>query len=394
MTSALHLESFGANANQDPAGYYRDLAEVRAACPVRALRSSTPGSFVTLSYDTVATVLGASDTFTPSIVSEQYGPVLGADTPVGLTGWRHRANRRLITRELSGVHFHDYIRPLVEEAVGSCLDRALANAGPVDLVDAIALRLPVLIVGSLLGIDESRLSDLRVATAAMFRFANEPRRGLRAARWLRAFLSDEVMKRRKRPRDDLLTRLVFAPEQLSAHAIVTVALLILAAGVETSCDALSVMLAVALNSDEGDLAVWAEAPGTVVEELLRWESPAQLTVRSVTKDVTLAGVQMWRGATVLAHIGAANHDPDAFPSPEALLPVRPPSRRHLAFGAGEHRCPGRDIARTELSMVAQAMPSLAKRLRVSTAPPQVLGSIFRGVSRIDAEVLTGGRYCD
>jgi cytochrome P450 len=378
----MALEALLPDPASEPREYHDHLRRARETGPVLLTRSESPRTYVALGYDAVATVLADSETFTPAIVSERYGPVLGDDTPVALTGWRHRAHRQVLVRELSGVAFREHARPIVEAAVRERIDHVLGTAGPIDLVDAIALRLPVAIITSLLGLDRARADELRIASAALLRFADEPRRGFRAARWLRSELSAEIATRAAMPRPDLLTRLVDGPEALPAQTAVTVALLLLAAGVETSCDALSTMLAIALRADEHTLCRWAAEPEPFVEELLRWESPAQLTVRSLQRDATIAGVDLERGDTILAHLGAANRDPAVFDDPGTLDPKRQRARRHLGFGIGEHRCPGRDIARAELCLVAEALPELVSRVAIVSELPHVQGNVFRNVPRL------------
>jgi cytochrome P450 len=76
-----------------------------------------------------------------------------------------------------------------------------------------------------------------------------------------------------------------------------------------------------------------------VEELLRYDSPVQLTARHVLADLDIDGQRVGEGETVLAMLGAANRDPAQFPDPDRLDLARSPNR-HLAFGGGIHFCLG------------------------------------------------------
>ena len=91
-------------------------------------------------------------------------------------------------------------------------------------------------------------------------------------------------------------------------------------------------------------------PGMVpnfVEECLRLESPIKGSFRLAVRDTELAGVDIKAGSILMAVIGAANRDPRVFEDPDRFDARRPNARRNIAFGHGEHFCPGASLARTE-----------------------------------------------
>src|SRR5439155_17216744 len=92
---------------------------------------------------------------------------------------------------------------------------------------------------------------------------------------------------------------------------------------------------------------------TFVDEVLRLESPTQGLWRGVARDVEIGGVLIPNGATVHIRYGAANRDPSMFPEPDELELSRRNSGRHLAFGAGEHRCPGEGLSKLEQRIAAE-----------------------------------------
>jgi cytochrome P450 len=81
-----------------------------------------------------------------------------------------------------------------------------------------------------------------------------------------------------------------------------------------------------------------------VEELLRYDSPVQLTSRISTEDTDVGGAVIPRGASIIVTIGGANRDPGVFDQPDRLRIDRPDASRHLSFSFRMHRCPGAALA--------------------------------------------------
>ena len=90
-----------------------------------------------------------------------------------------------------------------------------------------------------------------------------------------------------------------------------------------------------------------EAIRNFIEECLRLEGPIKGSFRLAMHDTKLAGVEIPAGSMVMAVIGAANRDPLVFEDPDRFDPKRSNARRNIAFGHGEHFCPGASLARAE-----------------------------------------------
>jgi cytochrome P450 len=91
-------------------------------------------------------------------------------------------------------------------------------------------------------------------------------------------------------------------------------------------------------------------PGAIpnfIEECLRLEGPIKGSFRLAMRETTLAGVKIPEGSMVMAAVGAANRDPRVFEDPDRFDPKRANARRNIAFGHGEHFCPGASLARAE-----------------------------------------------
>jgi cytochrome P450 len=157
--------------------------------------------------------------------------------------------------------------------------------------------------------------------------------------------------RRAKPAKDLVTKLVGAHDggaELSEDELVSNVITLFVAGHETTTGLLGNAL-VELHKDPAlarRLAREPERIGPFVEEVLRFESPIQLSARIAKEDLTIDGVFVPRGATAWVFLGAANRDPSRFDAPDTFDAARDPNP-HLAFGSGPHFCLGAPLARME-----------------------------------------------
>jgi len=228
-------------------------------------------------------------------------------------------------------------------------------------MDALAFPLPVTVIGEMLGVpagDRPRFRPLVRAITTMLELAITPEdlhAATEASGTLERYFADLVGARRAHPRDDLLTRLIQAEEEgerLTEYELVSTAILLFAAGFETTTHLLgNGLLALADHPDQLDrLRADRSLLRTAVEELLRYDSPVQITARTTYEDVTVGGERIEAGTTVLALLGAANRDPLKFTDPDRFDVGRseaPP----LSFGSGIHHCLGAALARLEAQVV-------------------------------------------
>jgi cytochrome P450 len=174
-----------------------------------------------------------------------------------------------------------------------------------------------------------------------------------------AYLVPLFEERRRTPRADLITALVAAEEagdRLGADELLATVVLLLVAGHETTMNLIgNGLLALLRNPDQLDLlrARPDLIPGAV-EELLRYDSPVRVTVRTALADTTLDGASVRTGEHVIARLDAANHDPAVFVSPD-VLDVTRDARCHVAFGGGAHFCLGAALARAEAQIAFAAL---------------------------------------
>ena len=175
----------------------------------------------------------------------------------------------------------------------------------------------------------------------------------------RAYFEAAIADRRTAPRDDLITALVKAEEDaqiLTAGEILSLAVLLLFAGNETTTNLLGNMMLALLSHPDQFAAVRADPSliPNVVEEALRYDGPIQGLPRQATEDVELSGTTVPAGSMVFPLFASANHDETKFPDSERFDITRD-TRGHLAFGYGTHFCLGAPLARLESIVVLQEL---------------------------------------
>jgi cytochrome P450 len=206
---------------------------------------------------------------------------------------------------------------------------------------------------------------------------------------LAAYLRDLVAKRRADPDGSLLSALIAVEEEgdrLTPGELVSMALLLLVAGFETTVNLIG-NGTVALLSEAGR-EQWralgddpALAPGAV-EELLRYDSPVQMTSRVATEDTEVGGTVIRQGTPVIVAIGGANRDPAAFTEPGRLQVTRPDAARHLSFSLGIHHCLGAPLARLEGRVALEELTRACPGLELAGTPVRRPLIVLRGFETV------------
>jgi cytochrome P450 len=244
---------------------------------------------------------------------------------------------------------------------------AARRRGTFDVIADFAVPLPVTIIAEMLGIPADDRALFKRWSDHLVGFLDPlaspgPETLRRTADELKAYVKRLAAVRRPAPADDLLSALVQAEDagdRLTEQELHGTIALLLAAGNETTTNLIGNGL-VALLRHPAELARLRDEPAIVdraVEELLRWDSPVQLTGRIPTADVEIRGRRFARGQVVVAVLGAANRDPEVFAHPD-VLDLGRADNPHLAFGQGIHFCLGAQLARLEARI---ALRELARR---------------------------------
>jgi cytochrome P450 len=231
--------------------------------------------------------------------------------------------------------------------------------GEVDMVNEIAYPVPLAVICELfdVGVDTALLlRDQTPAMTAMLDLLAPPdlqAQAAEAAMTVMIALVPMVAERRKNPGGDLLSILC---QRLDPDEAVITALLLLAAGHETTSGLITnATVALAAHPEQLHRAKTGQTSiDQLVEEVLRWDSPVQVTGRVATTDTILSGQKIKADDPTVIVLGAANRDPGAFTEPETFDPDRPRTA-HLAFGHGTHFCVGAALARIEAAEVLKRL---------------------------------------
>jgi cytochrome P450 len=196
-----------------------------------------------------------------------------------------------------------------------------------------------------------------------------------------------VRLRRADPDDSILSALIAAEEEgdrLSSEEVVSTALLLLVAGFETTVNLIG-NGTVALLGEREQWQRLREEPALVpaaVEEMLRYDSPVQLTSRIATEEVEVDGSPISRGEPILVCLGGANRDPDVFPEPDRFDVERRDPSRHLAFSRGIHHCLGAALARLEARVAFEELTRRFAALEPAGTPTRRPLLVLRGYETV------------
>ncbi|MDR7281063.1 cytochrome P450 [Catenuloplanes atrovinosus] len=252
----------------------------------------------------------------------------------------------------------------VAEITAGCLDAMERQGPPVDLVPAFARPIPSMVICELLGVpyeDRGRFQE-QIDTFMGGEVSDEEL--IAAYTATQRYLAELVAAKRAHPTDDVLSDLTGS--DLTDEELQGIALLLLAAGFDTTANVLALGTFALLSNPDQLAALRADPTGTdgAVEELLRYLSVAKTFMRTALEDVELGGHTIEAGTTVVLSYHTANRDPDRFTDPHALDLARPRAA-HLAFGHGAHQCLGQQLARVELSVAFAALLGRFPTLRLA-----------------------------
>ena len=340
----------------DPIAAY---ARIRAMGPVLRSRSMFGESFAITRYEDVASVLRD-----PRALSDRRSLGDGGRGP--MDRWWMPGPVKLILNSMvmKDPPDHRRLRKLVQmaftpsmvagltarvETITSELLDEMARQDKVELIEDLALPLPLTVIAEMLGVSPEDRGSFRTlfsklvdpdALSPLGFVRNLPRMGQ-----LNRFIRKLIALRREQPGDDLMTALVRAEEdgdRLSEDELVSMVFLLLFAGHETTVNLIaSGMQALLAHPDQ--LALLREKPeliDTAIEELLRFTNPVgTVAPRFAREDMEVAGVPIPRGATLMLLLASANLDEDAFENAHKLDVTREPDR-HVSFGLGAHFCLG------------------------------------------------------
>jgi cytochrome P450 len=368
--------------------------ELRGRCPVPHT-DRWGGSWMPVRYEDVSLVAHDTQHFSsrevlvtpppePTEDAEEFILQIGGDVqapPITSDPPEHQWARRLILPYFAPRAIDPY-EPITRDLARSLVEKMVPD-GRGDAAVGYAQQIPVRIIAKMLGIPDTMsetfigwvrgLLEIGATDAAV---RNE------AATGIITFLFEELGKRKESPGDDIISQLLAAEvdgDPVPDNHILGTAMLILVAGIDTTWSSIgSALWHLATHpEDRRRLVAEPELMPTAVEELLRAYSPVTMA-RVVTEEVEVNGRTLCPGERVLLSFPSANRDPEVFPDADRVVLDRA-QNRHIAFGAGIHRCAGSNLARMELRVAIEewlrAVPefSLEDPAAVTWAGGQVRG---------------------
>jgi hypothetical protein len=301
-------------------------------------------------------------------------PPISADPPL------HTWTRRLVLPTMSPARVAEYevfTRELCRRLAGE-----IATRGEGDAAAEYAQQIPVRVIGHILGVPEDMAGTFTEWVRDVLEFAHDPERRRRGIVGIIEYLDGAVNERTERPTDDFISELIQSEhdgEPITRDVVMGMCALLLIAGIDTTWSSIgSTMWHLATHPDDRRrLIAEPELMPTAIEEFLRAYAPVTMA-RRLIEDSEYNGCPIKAGERILMNFPAANRDPEVFPDPDKVILDRQ-HNRHLAFGAGIHRCAGSNLARMELRVAVEEwlarMPEfeLVDPGRVTWAGGQVRG---------------------
>ncbi|MFD8637144.1 cytochrome P450 [Streptomyces sp. NPDC059533] len=258
----------------------------------------------------------------------------------------------------------------IEQITADCLD-AMEQAGPeADLVTAFAKPIPTIVICELLGVPYEDRASFQEQIDKFMNGETNDEDLLAAYTATQEYLARLVAAKRANPTDDVLSELTDG--DLTDEELKGIALILLAAGFDTTANMLSLGVFALLQNPE-QLAALRDDPKLIdqaVEELLRYLSVAKSFMRTALEDVEVGGRTVEAGTTVVLSYNTANRDPERFAEPHAL-DLRREDGGHLAFGHGIHLCLGAQLARIEMRVALTALLGRFPTLRLAVPAEEV-----------------------
>ena len=250
------------------------------------------------------------------------------------------------------------LRPRIQRVLDRLIDDLLAGPRPADLVRAIGLPVPTMVITEILGAPYEDHELFQTAGHVLISHDSTPGQAAEAGARLGGYLGELFAKKMAAPGDDVLSEMAGRVKagEMDPREAISMAMAILIAGHETSASMISLgTLALLRNPDQ--LALLREHGddpkfvANAVEELLRYLTIVHSGIRRIaTEDIALHDTVIRADHGVIFDLACANWDEQQFPEPERLDLTRP-ARSHHAFGFGVHQCLGQTLARVELQIV-------------------------------------------
>ena len=359
---------------------YERFKLLRDHAPVTQLEADGPWQVAR--YAEVHAVLRDHETFSSEVSirppKERGAPsMLFSDPPI------HNRLRKLVS-----VAFKPGQIRLQEQQIRSRCN-ALLDAMPtdteLDLVQALAAPLPVMVIAKMLGVEDGDMAAFKVWSDEIFSnigeilFGTPSAESEYAAQEMNAYFLQRINDIRRHPKEHLLGQLVATKTEdgkLDDEELLSFCRLLLIAGNETTTGLITASARI-FHEEPDTLVQLKQNPQLAknfVEEALRFYSPFSATVRRTTKDVEIAGQAIAAGELVIPLLASANRDERVFEAPDTFRLDRSPNP-HLGLGFGIHVCLGAHLARLEGKIVVEQMAQRYRSIELVNAQASTVGEL-------------------
>ncbi len=395
-------EFFGTRAIQDPYPLYDRL---RAAGPVHRVGDS--GFYLVCNRDAITEVVSRPADFSSNLTATMTYTADGgvAAFPMDKVGGRthilvtaddpvHAAHRKLLLSQFTTKRVRAF-EPLIVEIFEKLWATGIVD-GRIEWMDAVANRLPMMVVARLIGVpddDADQLAHWGYASTQLLdglMSADELAASMAAITDLSAYIVEQLRDAAEHPRDDLVSELAGACrtgviDQFTAQLILVS---LFSAGGESTASLLGTAVGMLTGKPDVQrrLREHPELMGAFVEETLRLEPPFRAHYRHVLRDTRVAGVDLPADSMVLLLWGAANRDPAHVEAPDEFRLDRPTIKGHLTFGKGVHFCLGAPLARLEAMTVLPMLLERTSRLEAAEVGPWLPSVLARRYEYLELAV--------
>jgi cytochrome P450 len=404
LPSVFELTPLNPNFNQNP---HALLDKLRDKCPVH--RDEVAGTFVLTRYADVRGTLSDTTMWRDPARAEEAAILprrLLDPPPPGLEVHEGSDSSILLSDDPDHARIRNPLqmalykrvakcRPLVAKVIDEMLDR-FASKAQFDVMDEFAVPVPIDVIARILGVDDKMLVEFRdwsegvILSLNPFRTPEQTQKFITSANALNAYFHELMMERRKNPKDDLISDMMVLQAEgapLSDGELQNNLQGLLVGGNLTTTDLIGNGIWLFLTNP-AELAKLKADPGLInsaVEEILRYESPVDITGRIASRDMEVGGCPIKQTQSLFMSLRGANRDPETFPNPHKFDIARKDAP-HVAFGGGAHLCIGSPLARLEAQVALPAFFARFPYLRL--ADPDALPQwrslpFFRGLQRLD-----------
>ncbi|MGX9789294.1 cytochrome P450 [Mycobacterium sp. MMS18-G62] len=395
----LGIELFDDECLQDPYPLYRRMLDT---APVHQIGNS--GFYAVCGWDAVNDAIARPEDFSSNLTATmtyQPGGEVGTFEMEGLGGKSHvlatadepahAVHRKALLPQLAAKRIRAF-EPFIAETAERLWNAHLEH-GRIEWMSAMANRLPMMIVGRIIGVPDADIDKLvrwgYAATQMVEGLVSQDQLAAAgiAVMELAAYITDQFQQAAADPQDNLLGDLAAACasgeiEELTAQAMM---IILFSAGGESTASLIgSGAWVLATRPDiQQQVRDQPELLGAFLEEVLRYEPPFRGHYRHVVRDTTLCGVELEANSRLLLLWGAANRDPSHFDDPDQFRLDRSGAKGHITFGKGAHFCVGAALARLEAQTVLGHLLRTSSKIEASEIGRWLPSLLVRRLERLE-----------